>query len=60
MLVNIVRREIVNFLLGNELILQKIKTPSGYKVELVDEKRRLNYGRWDIHKVDHRDFKLTR
>lgn len=60
MYINVLRRKLVNLLLGNELILQRINTPSGYAVELVDVKWRLNFGRWYIKQVNDRDFKLTR
>lgn len=60
MLINTLRRFAVNWLLGKDLILQKIEAPSGNKIELIDMKWRLNFGKWDVTPINNRDFRLTR
>lgn len=60
MYMNEFRRYLVNKLLGRELILMRIKAPSGNKVRFIDEKRRLNYGEWEVIQVNERNFKLSR
>lgn len=57
---NSARRMVVNSLLGKNLILEKIKTPTNYKLQLIDLKRRLNYGYWRANKINGRDIKLSR
>ena len=57
---NSFRRTIVNGLLGKSLILERIKTPVGYKLQLIDSKRRLNYGYWHASEINSRDIRLYR
>jgi len=57
---NALRRGIVNMLLGKSLILEKIKTDTGYKLQLIDMNRRIPYGYWQTEIIDERDTKLSR
>jgi len=47
-------------LLGKSLILEKIKTDTGYKLQLIDMNRRIPYGYWQTEIIDERDTKLSR
>jgi len=60
MYLNALRRWIVNILLGKSLILEKIETNRGYKLQLIDMNRRLNYGYWQTEVINERDTKLSR
>lgn len=57
---NSFRRKLVNLALGNDLILEKIETDSGCKLQLIDTKRRINYGYWNAEKISRKDIKLSR
>lgn len=58
--INTVRRFFVNWLLGRDLTVLKYKTPQGYQVELIDDKRRITYGKWNVSDVSEREVKLDR
>lgn len=57
---NVVRRAIVNWLLGSELILISYKNDDAVQIELVDMKRMLNYGRWNATRINDDKTKLNR
>lgn len=60
LIINTIRRSIIKTLLGNELLILIIKTDSAYEVELIDEKCRLNFGRWKVQQLSEKFFKLNR
>jgi len=60
MYLNALRRWIVHALLGKNLILEKIETDTGYKLQLIDMNRRIPYGYWQTEVINKRDTKLIR
>lgn len=60
MYLNALRRYIINLLLGEDLVLQKIKTDKGYKLQLIDMNRRIPYGYWQTEIIDSKYTKLSR
>lgn len=59
-IINTIRRAVVSTLLGDELLILIIKSHLDYEVELIDEKCRLNFGRWKVQKLSENFFKLNR
>lgn len=57
---NEVRRWIVNSLIGNSLEVEIIKTPLYTTVEVIDIRRRLNYGKWKIDSTSTKGIKISR
>lgn len=61
MISNVIRRKIVNYLLGNELIIEKTEKLGGeINIEFIDLERRLNYGKWRFEAISSRDYKIKR
>lgn len=57
---NTIRRAIVNGLLGRELIVVTYVTPQCNQVELIDNNRRITYGKWSYRKLNQNTIKLNR
>ncbi len=57
--VNALRRAIVRRLLGNSLVLEQRTTEAGTQLQLIDTRRRLNYGYWEAKRISVHDIKLS-